>query len=51
MYTSPLLLNEKGIIFCPISEAIQEHPELIKKYMGSIVNVKAKSITFSNTNR
>jgi len=30
-------LNEKGIIFCPISEAIQEHPELVKKYMGSIV--------------
>jgi len=30
-------LNEKGIIFCPISEAIQEHPELVKKYIGSIV--------------
>ena len=30
-------LNEKGIIFCPISEAIQEHPELVKKYLGSIV--------------
>ena len=30
-------LNERGIIFCPISEAIQEHPELVKKYMGSIV--------------
>ncbi len=30
-------LNEKGIIFCPISEAIQDHPELVKKYLGSIV--------------
>ncbi|MDO9261230.1 MAG: Fe-S cluster assembly protein SufB [Flavobacteriaceae bacterium] len=30
-------LGEKGIIFCPISEAIQEHPELIKKYLGSVV--------------
>ncbi len=30
-------LAEKGIIFCPISEAILEHPELVKKYIGSIV--------------
>ncbi len=30
-------LGEKGIIFCPISEAIQEHPELVKKYLGTIV--------------
>jgi Fe-S cluster assembly protein SufB len=30
-------LNEKGIIFCPISEAIEKHPELVKKYIGSIV--------------
>jgi len=30
-------LAERGIIFCPISEAIQEHPELVKKYIGSIV--------------
>ena len=30
-------LAEQGIIFCPISEAIQEHPELIKKYLGSVV--------------
>jgi len=30
-------LNEKGIIFCPISEAIKEHPELVKKYMGTVV--------------
>lgn len=30
-------LAEKGIIFCPISEAIQDHPELVKKYIGTIV--------------
>ncbi|MCL4122161.1 UNVERIFIED_CONTAM: hypothetical protein GTU68_033913 [Idotea baltica] len=30
-------LAEKGIIFMPISEAIQEHPELVKKYLGSVV--------------
>jgi len=33
-------LAEKGIIFMPISEAIQEHPELVKKYMGSVVPPK-----------
>lgn len=30
-------LAEKGIIFCSFSEAVQEHPELIKKYLGSVV--------------
>ncbi len=30
-------LKEKGIIFCSISEAIREHPELVKKYLGSVV--------------
>ena len=30
-------LNKHGIIFCSISEAIQDHPELIKKYMYSVV--------------
>jgi Fe-S cluster assembly protein SufB len=33
-------LSEKGIIFCPISEAIQEHPELVRKYLGTIVPQK-----------
>jgi len=33
-------LGELGIIFCSISEAIHEHPELIKKYLGSVVPVK-----------
>lgn len=30
-------LKEKGIIFCSISEAIQNHPDLVKKYLGSVV--------------
>ncbi len=30
-------LKEKGIIFCSISEAIKDYPELIKKYLGSVV--------------
>src|SRR5690606_7447739 len=30
-------LAEKGIIFCSMSEAIREHPELVRKYLGSVV--------------
>ena len=30
-------LAEKGIIFCSFSEAVQEHPELVKKYLGVVV--------------
>jgi Fe-S cluster assembly protein SufB len=30
-------LAEYGVIFCSISEAVQEHPELVKKYLGSVV--------------
>ena len=30
-------LAEKGIIFCSFSEAVREHPELVKKYLGSVV--------------
>merc|ERR1712127_349941 len=33
-------LGEKGIIFMSISEAIKEHPELVKKYIGSVVPQK-----------
>jgi Fe-S cluster assembly protein SufB len=33
-------LNEKGIIFCSISEAIKNHPDLVKKYIGSVVPKK-----------
>jgi len=30
-------LKEVGVIFCSISEAVREHPELIRKYLGSVV--------------
>ena len=30
-------LQEKGIIFCSISEAVRENPELVRKYLGSVV--------------
>jgi Fe-S cluster assembly protein SufB len=30
-------LAEAGVIFCSFSEAVQEHPELVKKYLGSVV--------------
>ncbi len=30
-------LMEKGIIFCSISEAVREHPDLVQKYLGSVV--------------
>ncbi|MGH8055157.1 MAG: Fe-S cluster assembly protein SufB [Stenotrophomonas sp.] len=32
-------LAEKGVIFCSISEAIREYPELVRKYLGSVVPV------------
>jgi Fe-S cluster assembly protein SufB len=32
-------LAEAGVIFCPISEAIRDYPDLIRKYMGSVVPV------------
>jgi len=35
--TFKVKLSELGIIFCSFSEAVKEHPDLIKKYMGSVV--------------
>ena len=32
-------LNEAGVIFCPFSEAVREHPKLVKKYLGTVVPV------------
>src|ERR1700694_4505938 len=32
-------LAEAGVIFCPISEAIRDYPELVRKYLGSVVPV------------
>ena len=33
-------LSKKGIIFCSISEAIQNHPDLVKKYLGTVIPKK-----------
>ena len=41
-------LNKLGIIFCSFSEAVQNHPELVKKYLGSIVPTNDNF--FSNLN-
>ena len=30
-------LSEAGVIFCPLSEAVKTHPELVKQYLGSVV--------------
>jgi len=32
-------LERAGVIFCPISEAIRDHPELVRKYLGSVVPI------------
>ena len=32
-------LAKEGIIFCPISEAVQSHPDLVKKYIGSVIPI------------
>ena len=32
-------LAKDGIIFCPISEAVQTHPELVKKYLGTVIPI------------
>ena len=33
-------LKEKGIIFCSISEAVREHPDLVRQYLGSVVSYR-----------
>ena len=30
-------LRKAGVIFCPISEAVREHPDLVKQYLGTVV--------------
>ena len=35
--THQKMLEEAGVIFCSVSEAVQTHPELIEKYLGSVV--------------
>ncbi len=42
-------LSEKGIIFCSFSEAVQNHPDIVKKYMGSVVNYRDNYFAALNT--
>ena len=42
-------LAEKGIIFCSISDAIQEYPDLVKKYLSSVVPVRDNYFTALNS--
>ena len=42
-------LSKVGVIFCSMSEAIQEHPELIQKYLGSVVPATDNYFTALNS--
>ncbi len=42
-------LAEDGVIFCSISEALEEYPELVKKYLGSVVPVADNYFTALNS--
>jgi Fe-S cluster assembly protein SufB len=42
-------LSEAGVIFCPFSEAVVNHPELVKKYLGSVVPYRDNFFAALNT--
>ena len=42
-------LKEKGIIFCSMSEVVQEYPDLVRKYLGSVVNYRDNFFAALNT--
>ncbi|MBX2870919.1 MAG: Fe-S cluster assembly protein SufB [Saprospiraceae bacterium] len=42
-------LSELGIIFCSFSEAVKDHPELIKKYLGTVVPIQDNYFTALNS--
>ncbi len=42
-------LKEKGIIFCSMSEAIQEYPDLVRQYLGTVVNYRDNFYAALNT--
>ena len=42
-------LAEKGVIFCPMSEAVREHPELVRRYLGSVVPYADNSFATLNS--
>jgi Fe-S cluster assembly protein SufB len=43
------VLADAGVIFCPISEAVQNHPELVRKYLGSVVPYSDNSYATLNS--
>jgi Fe-S cluster assembly protein SufB len=42
-------LGEAGVIFCSFSDAVKEHPDLVKKYLGSVVPVTDNYFTAMNS--
>jgi len=42
-------LKKLGIIFCSFSEAVQNHPELVKKYLGSVIPISDHSFAALNS--
>ena len=42
-------LAEAGVVFCPLSEAVHSHPELVKKYLGSVVPIEDNYFTCLNS--
>ena len=42
-------LAKLGIIFCPFSDAVQNHPELVRKYMGSVIPISDHSFAALNS--
>ena len=42
-------LAKAGVIFCPISEAVQDHPELVRQYLGSVVPTSDNYIAALNS--
>ena len=42
-------LAKKGVIFCPMSEAVREHPELVRRYLGSVVPYADNSFATLNS--
>ncbi|MDB5256109.1 MAG: sufB [Chitinophagaceae bacterium] len=47
--TFKVKLSELGIIFCSMSEAVHEHPELVKKYLGTVVPITDNYFTALNS--
>ncbi len=42
-------LAKDGVIFCPLSEALQDHPELVRKYLGTVVPISDNYYSALNT--